>query len=237
MIALPLRVEGELIGSLHILAAEADAFDDKEMELLHGDGRRPRLRPRRFARARTRRGSRGDDQAHGPFRRGDRAAEPGAPARPAHRGDRIGEGRAAAVALLRIEMERFREINETLGDARSTSWCARSRRGSSPRSAQAGLLARMADSEFAVVLPRGGAEQAMQWRARSSRCCRADRVGGAAARRALEHRHQHVSRARQRSRCADAPRQHRARSGPLDGRAAFPCSRAGSTESARSACR
>ncbi len=34
MIALPLRVEGQLVGALHILAAEADAFDDKEMELL-----------------------------------------------------------------------------------------------------------------------------------------------------------------------------------------------------------
>ena len=161
MIALPLRAEGELIGSLHILAAEADAFDDKETELLvattndlgYGIGAL-RARARALeAEATIKRMAHFDTVTELPnrVRLRDLLTEAIASAKEERR----------PVALLRIEMERFRDINETLGDREVDTLVREVAARLSPTIGQAGLLARVADSEFAVVLPRGGAEQAM----------------------------------------------------------------------------
>ena len=161
MITLPLRVEGELLGSLHILAAEPDAFDDKETELLvattndlgYGIGAL-RARGRALeAEATIKHMAHFDAVTDLPnrVRLRDLLAEAIASAKEDRR----------PVALLRIDMERFRDINETLGDREVDTLvrevAARLQRTVEP----AGLLARVADSEFAVVLPRGGAEHAM----------------------------------------------------------------------------
>jgi diguanylate cyclase (GGDEF)-like protein len=162
MIALPLHVEGQLIGALHILAAEADAFDDQEMELLvaaandlsYGLGA---LR----ARARA-------AEAEATIKRmAHFDAVTGLPNRVRLR-ELLGEAIASAkddrhpLALLRVEMERFREINETLGD-REVDLLLQGVAARLESAVGDGCkLARMAEGEFALLLLRGGAEQAMQ---------------------------------------------------------------------------
>jgi len=161
-IVLPLRVEGQLIGSLHILAAEADAFDEQEVELLmatagdlgYGLGA---LRAR--ARAAT---------AEETIKRmAYFDAVTGLPNRVRLR-DVLAEGIQSAknerrpLALLRVEMERFREINETLGDTEVDKLLQEIAARVVRTVGATGKVARMAESEFAVVLPRGGAEQATQ---------------------------------------------------------------------------
>ncbi|MGE5115487.1 MAG: EAL domain-containing protein [Betaproteobacteria bacterium] len=162
MIALPLEVEGRRIGSLHMLAAEPDAFDAHETELLMataGDlgwglgALRARLRAK-AAEETIRRLAFYD-------------AVTGLPNRARLR-DLLAEAIVAAkgerrpLALLRIEIERFREIDETLGerevDAMLREVAARLERAVG----DACRLARIAEGEFAVVLPRGGAEPALQ---------------------------------------------------------------------------
>ena len=161
MLALPLRVEGQLVGALRILAAEADAFDDKEVELLMAtasdlsyglDSLRARARAVQ-AEATIKRMAHFD-------------AVTGLPNRVRLR-DLLAEAIASAkddrrsLALLRVEMDRFRDINETLGD-RDVDTLVREVAARLERTVgQAAPLARLADSEFAVVLPRGGAEHAI----------------------------------------------------------------------------
>ena len=161
MIALPLRVEGQLIGSLHILAAEADAFDDQEMELLvatandlgFGLGALHARARAALAEATIKRMAHFD-------------AVTGLPNRVRLR-DLLAEAIASAkddrrsLALLRVEMDRFRDINETLGDQVVDTLVREVATRLERTVGQAGPLARVADSEFAVVLPRGGAEHAI----------------------------------------------------------------------------
>jgi diguanylate cyclase (GGDEF)-like protein len=161
-IVLPLRVEGQLIGSLHILAAEADAFDVQEVELLmataadlgYGLGAL-RARARAAAAEETIKRMAYFD------------AVTGLPNRVRLR-DLLADGIASAkserrpLALLRVEMERFREINETLGDAEIDKLLQEVAARLARTVGESGKVARMSESEFAVVLLRGGAEQATQ---------------------------------------------------------------------------
>ena len=66
------------------------------------------------------------------------------------------------LAFLRVEMARFREINETLGDSEVNKLMQDVAMRVQGTVGEAGKVARMAESEFAVVLLRGGAEQAIQ---------------------------------------------------------------------------
>ena len=161
MLVLPLRVEGQMVGALRILAAEADAFDDKEVELLlatagdlsYGlDSLRARIRAAQ-AEATIKRMAHFD-------------AVTGLPNRVRLR-DLLAEAIASAkddrrsLALLRVEMDRFRDINETLSDHDVDTLVREVAARLERTVGQAGPLARLADSEFAVVLPRGGAEHAL----------------------------------------------------------------------------
>jgi diguanylate cyclase (GGDEF)-like protein len=64
--------------------------------------------------------------------------------------------------LLRVEMDHFREINETLGDAEIDKLMQEVATRLLQAVGKAGAAARMAECEFAVVLPRAGAEQTTQ---------------------------------------------------------------------------
>jgi diguanylate cyclase (GGDEF)-like protein len=162
MIILPLRVDGALVGSLYILAADVDAFDEKEMQLLTATARDlgyglGALRARGRAAAAEQEVKR---LAH---------FDPvtGLPNRTRLRellGDAIGSARAERrpLALLRIESEGFREINEVLGDRELEGLACEIAQRLQTSAGPTGLVARTADGEFAVVLPRAGAEQAMQ---------------------------------------------------------------------------
>jgi diguanylate cyclase (GGDEF)-like protein len=161
-IILPLRVEGQMVGSLHILAAEANAFDEQEVELLmatagdlgYGLGAL-RTRARAAAAEETIKRMAYFD------------AVTGLPNRVRLR-DVLAEAIQSAknerrpLALLRVEMERFREINETLGDTEVDKLLQEIAARVVRTVSATGKVARMAESEFAVVLPRGGAEQATQ---------------------------------------------------------------------------
>jgi diguanylate cyclase (GGDEF)-like protein len=162
VVVLPLRVEGALIGSMHILAAEADAFDEQEVELLmataadlgYGLGA---LRARAQAAA-----------AEETIRRmAYFDAVTGLPNRVRMR-DLLGEAIVAAkderrpLALLRIEMERFREINETLGDTEVNKLMQDIAARLTRTVGDSGKVARMTESEFAIILPRGSSERATQ---------------------------------------------------------------------------
>ena len=161
-IVLPLCAEGQLVGSLHILAAEADAFDEQEVELLmatasdlgYGLGAL-RARARAAAAEETIKRMAYFDAVTGlpnRVRLRDMLAEAIQSAKDERR----------PLALLRIGMERFREINETLGDAEVDKLLQDIAARLVRTVADAGKVARLAESEFAVVLPRGGAAQATQ---------------------------------------------------------------------------
>ena len=135
MIGLPLLIQGELAGSMSIVAAETDAFDDREVELLMataadlGYGLAAlRARARAAAAEETIRRMAYFDSVTGlpnRVRLRDLLEEAIAAAKDAGR----------PLALLRIEMERFRDINETIGHhgsrhaAAGNRSAARDRRG------------------------------------------------------------------------------------------------------------
>ena len=162
MIELPLRIEGELAGSLRIVAAEADAFDDKEVDLLmataadlgYGIGAL-RTRARAAAAEETIKRMAYFDAVTGlPNRVRLRAL--------------LEEAIAAAkdagrpLALLRIDMERFRDINETIGDHEVDTLLRDIATRLEQAVGKAGKVAKTGESEFAVLLMSGGAEQAIQ---------------------------------------------------------------------------
>jgi diguanylate cyclase (GGDEF)-like protein len=159
-VVLPLRVEGQLIGSLHILAAESDAFDEQEVELLmatagdlgYGLGAL-RARAKAAAAEETIRRMAYFDAVTGlpnRVRLRDLLVEAIDTAKEMHR----------PLALLRIELERFREINETLGDAQVDTLMRDVVARLTRTVDDAAEVARMTESEFAVILPRGNSERA-----------------------------------------------------------------------------
>jgi diguanylate cyclase (GGDEF)-like protein len=162
VVVLPLRVEGELAGSVHILAAEADAFDEREVELLmaaaadlgYGLGG-VRARERAAAAEATIKRMAYFDAVTGLPNR-VRMREMLSDAIAASRN----EGRP--LALLRVEIERFREINETVGDAEVDKLMQHAAARVTGAVGDAGQVARVSESEFAVILPRGGSEQALR---------------------------------------------------------------------------
>jgi diguanylate cyclase (GGDEF)-like protein len=160
-IVLPLRFEGRWVGSLHILAAETDAFDEQEVELLmatagdlgYGLGAL-RARARAAAAEETIRRMAYFDAVTGLPNRArlrDLLAEE----------LRRAQAERRPLALLRVEMERFRDINETLGAAEVDELLRHIAARLVRTAGESASVARLAESEFAVVQPRSGAEQAM----------------------------------------------------------------------------
>ncbi len=162
VLSLPLRVDGDLFGAITITAPERDAFDEQELQLLmetaddlaFGLGA---LRTRAAAAA-----------AQATIKRMAYVdAVTGLPNRARLR-DLLAQALAGAkderrpLALLRVEMTRFREINGTLGDREIDLLLQEVGRRLENTVGEAGKVARLAESEFAVLLLRGGAEQALQ---------------------------------------------------------------------------
>jgi diguanylate cyclase (GGDEF)-like protein len=162
MIELPLRIEGELAGSLRIVAAEADEFDDKEVDLLmatvadlgYGLGALRTHAKAAAAEETIKRMAYFDAITGLPNRARLRALLEEATATAMH------DGRP--LALLRIDMERFRDINETIGDHEVDMLLRDIATRLEQAVGKAGKVAKTGESEFAVLLTSGGAEQAIQ---------------------------------------------------------------------------
>ncbi|MCC4118664.1 EAL domain-containing protein [Aromatoleum toluclasticum] len=160
--ALPLRIEGQVIGALSILAADPDAFDEAEMRLL---------------------GELADDLAYGisnlrtrvKHREAERTIE-----RMAYYDPLTGlpnrlslceqlsttlEGAKQhfnPLALLVLKMGQLQEINETLGYREGERFLQTTCTRLQPFADQAKMVARVGEDEFAVLLTDAGSEHATQ---------------------------------------------------------------------------
>ena len=160
--ALPLRVDGEIIGALGILAADPEAFDDAEMKLL---------------------GELADDLGYGianlrtrvKHREAEKTIErmafydtlTGLPNRVSLR-ERLNDTIANArhdfrpLALLVIKMGQFQEVNETLGYAEGDSFLRAVALRLAPFGDDVRLVARVGEDEFAALLPGAGSDKACE---------------------------------------------------------------------------
>ncbi|MFZ3202647.1 MAG: EAL domain-containing protein [Pseudomonas sp.] len=162
VIVLPLRVEEVLIGKLVITAAESDAFDEQEVDLLFATANDLGfgiLTLRTRARAL---------QAEATIRRMAYTDEPtGLPNRLRLRElleNAISEARYEhrPLGLLHLEVGRSQEISEAIGyregDRMQQAIAARLTQAVGPDTP----LARLGECQYAVLMPSGGAEQASQ---------------------------------------------------------------------------
>ncbi|WP_157267141.1 bifunctional diguanylate cyclase/phosphodiesterase [Azohydromonas aeria] len=161
LVTLPLRVEGQLVGSVQILAAETDGFDEQEVQLLmatvddlgYGLGAlRHRLKAA-AAEETIRRMAYFDAVTGLPNR--TRLCQLLGTAIDAARGER------RALAFVRIGMAHLQELNATLGGTEVDKLVQAVAQRLQQTVGDAGTLGRLADAEFAVLLPRCGAEPAM----------------------------------------------------------------------------
>lgn len=161
VVTLPLQVEGELVGSVQILAAETDGFDEQEVQLLtatvadlgYGLGAlRHRLKAA-AAEETIRRMAYFDSVTGLPNR--VRLCQ--------LLGSAIDVARAGRwpLALVRIGMAHLQELNATLGGSEVDKLMVAVADRLQQAVGDAGTLGRLADAEFAVLMPRSGAEQAM----------------------------------------------------------------------------
>ncbi|WP_298236009.1 GGDEF domain-containing protein [uncultured Azohydromonas sp.] len=161
LVTLPLRVDGELVGSVQILAAETDGFDDQEVQLLtatvadlgYGLGAlRHRLKAA-AAEETIRRMAYFDTVTGLPNR--VRLCQ--------LLGSAIDTARAGhwPLALVRIGMAHLQELNATLGSSEVDKLMVAVANRLQQAVGDVGTLGRLADAEFAVLMPRSGAEQAL----------------------------------------------------------------------------
>jgi diguanylate cyclase len=160
VLSLPLRVDGEIYGALTILAPESDAFQEPE--------KAPLLEA-------------ADDLAFGlqVLRARERAAAAqatiwrithfdavtGLPNRAQLRtllADMLATARRSCrpLALLRLQLERYRDIEEALGDGEAGRLVAAVAAKLKQLVEPDGVLTHVAEDEFAIVLPDAGAEKA-----------------------------------------------------------------------------
>jgi diguanylate cyclase (GGDEF)-like protein len=162
VIVLPLRVDEELIGKLVITAAESDAFDEQEVDLLFATGNdlgfgiatlRTRARALQ-AEATIRRMAYSDELTGLPNRLRLRELLELAISEARHEHRPLG--------LLHLEVGRSQEISEALGYREGD----RLQQAIAARLTQAvgagNTLARLGECQYAVLMPSGGAEQASQ---------------------------------------------------------------------------
>jgi diguanylate cyclase (GGDEF)-like protein len=162
MLALPLRVDGEVFGALTIAAPEPDAFDDQEREPL-AEAADDLAFGLSIVRTRARAA-----QAEQTIRR-MAYFDPitGLPNRAMLR-EQLAAAIASAkeerrpLALMRLEMDRLREINEALGDQEADAFVQAVAARLAEMVGDSAQLARLTEGEFGVLLPRAGAEQARQ---------------------------------------------------------------------------
>ena len=158
--ALPLHVEGQVIGALLIAAAEADAFDEAEVELLteladdlgYGIGNQRTRVQHRAAQATIARLAYFDPLTGLPNRARLREdlEEAMQTARRQHR----------AIALLHLEVGRFHEINKVLGYRAGDALLQEVARRLALCCTGVETLARVGEAEFALMLPNSGADHA-----------------------------------------------------------------------------
>jgi diguanylate cyclase (GGDEF)-like protein len=162
LVTLPLHIEGELAGSVQILAVETDGFNEQEVELLmatvadlgYGLGAlRQRLKAQ-AAEETIRRMAYFDPVTGLPNRA--RMCQLVAEAIEAARGEQ------RSLAFVRIGMAHLQEINETLGSLEVDKLVQAVAQRLQHLLGGTGTLGRLTDAEFAVLLPRAGAEQATQ---------------------------------------------------------------------------
>jgi len=161
-IVLPLRVEDVLIGKLVIMAAEPEAFDDQEVELLLATAN-----DLGFGISALRTRARAAEAEATIWRMAYSDALTGLPNRQRLREqleDAITSARQEhrALGLLQVEVGRNQELNETLGYREGD----RLQQAIAARLVQAvgssNPVARIGECEYAVLMPSGGAEQASQ---------------------------------------------------------------------------
>lgn len=163
LLSLPLRVDGEVYGALTILAPEPDAFQEPEKAPLMEAA---------------------DDLAFAlqVLRARERAAEAqqtiwrithldvvtGLPNR-AHLRTVLADHLATAgsirrpLALLRLQLDRYRDIEEALGDGEAGKLVAAVAAKLAQLVGPQGVLTHVAEDEFAIVLPDAGAEKASRF--------------------------------------------------------------------------
>jgi diguanylate cyclase (GGDEF)-like protein len=160
LVTLPLRVEGELVGSVQILAAETDGFDEQEVQLLmatvadlgYGLGAL-RHRLKAAAAEETIRRMAYFDAVTGLPNRAQLCQLLGTAIDAAR-------GKRRSLAFVRIGMAHLQELNATLGSAEVDKLVQAVAQRLQQTVGAAGTLGRLADTEFAVLLPRSGAEPA-----------------------------------------------------------------------------
>ncbi|MDO9600302.1 MAG: EAL domain-containing protein [Azoarcus sp.] len=160
--AFPLRIEGEVIGALSVLAADADAFDKAEVTLLgelaedlsYGIANLRTRVKHREAEKTIERMAFYDALTALPNRTSlcDRLSHTVANARHDFR----------PLALLVIKMGQFQEINETLGYMEGDLFLRAVSARLAPFTDDVRLVARVGEDEFAALLPGAGAENATQ---------------------------------------------------------------------------
>jgi diguanylate cyclase (GGDEF)-like protein len=159
--ALPLRVDGEIIGALFMGAAEPDAFDEAEVTLLseladdlaYGISNLRTREQHRAAQATIARLAYYDPLTGLPNRTllVEKLEVAMQMARQQHR----------ALALLYLEVGRFQEINKVLGYRAGDELLQEIGRRLTQTIQEDNVLARVGEAEFALLLPKGGAEHAI----------------------------------------------------------------------------
>ncbi|NML17925.1 bifunctional diguanylate cyclase/phosphodiesterase [Azohydromonas caseinilytica] len=160
LVTLPLRVDGELMGSVQILAAETDGFEDQEVQLLEatvadlGYGLAAlRQRLRAVAAEETVRRLAYFDPVTGLPNRA-RVCQLLSQALEAARSER------RSLAVVRIGLAHLQELNATLGSTEVDKLVQAVATRLQQAVGDSGTLGRLTESEFALLLPRAGAEPA-----------------------------------------------------------------------------
>jgi diguanylate cyclase (GGDEF)-like protein len=160
--ALPLRVEGQVLGALVIAAAEADAFNEEEVKLLseladdlaYGIANLRTRMLHRDAQATITRLAYYDSLTGLPNRTLLLKALEGAIAAAKHQ--------HRALALLHLEVGHFQEINKVLGYGAGDTLLLHLGQRLAGAVQENEMLARVGDAEFALLLPHAGAKEAIQ---------------------------------------------------------------------------
>lgn len=158
--ALPLRVDGQVIGGLLLVAAEPDAFNDDEVcllteladDLAYGIENQRMRAQHRAAQATIARLAYFDDLTSLPNR--TRLIELLQNAMEA------AKNRRHAIALLHLEVGRFREINKLLGYRSGDELLQELAHRLEQCCTGKETLARVAEAEFALMIPNSGADHA-----------------------------------------------------------------------------
>lgn len=160
--AFPLHLDGKILGALAIVTADPEAFDEQELELLAGlvDNlvfgiANLRTRKAHLAAEATIMRLAYYDELTGLPNRSALASQ-------LHERIELAAGRHEALALLHVGVGRYREIMKVLGDRASDTLLVEVARRLAAKLPENVFLARVGESDFALVLDNTGAEDAMR---------------------------------------------------------------------------